>query len=96
MDNQREKAGNPFKSSLFGKNAGIDALEKHFNVSKNNSHDHRLGQNLRALIIEVLNSSKDEQAFKKKLKKEGFQNSVERVNIGKGMLCECVSKSMEY
>lgn len=83
LDDQGKKAGNPFKASLFGKNAGIDALEKHFTACKNKSNDQLAKQNLKRSIIEAQHSSKDEQAFKNKLKKEGIDTVVRKNDNGR-------------
>lgn len=83
LDGQGKKAGNPFKASLFGKNAGIDALEKHFTACKNKSNDQLVKQNLKRSINEAHYSSKDEQAFKKKLKKEGIDTVVRKNDNGR-------------
>jgi hypothetical protein len=83
LDNQVKKAGNPFKASLFGKNAGIDALEKHFTACKNKSNDQLVKQNLKRSITEAHHSSKDEQAFKNKLKKEGIDTVVRKNDNGR-------------
>lgn len=83
LDDQGEKAGNPFKSSLFGKNAGIDALEKHFTASKNKGNDQPVKQSLKRSIAEAHHSSKDEQAFKMKLKKEGIDTVVRKNENGR-------------
>lgn len=37
LDNKGNKASNPFKSSLFGKKAGLKELQSHFQKSKENS-----------------------------------------------------------
>ncbi|AYM99206.1 conjugal transfer protein MobB [Chryseobacterium sp. 3008163] len=83
LDNQGEKAGNPVKASLFGKNAGIDALEKHFTAGKNKSNDQLVKQNLRKAITEAHHSSTNEQAFKKKLKKIGIDTVVRKNDNGR-------------
>ena len=83
LDDQVKKAGNPFKASLFGKNAGIDALEKHFTACKNKSNDQLVKQNLKRSITEAHHSSKDEQAFKNKLKKEGIDTVVRKNDNGR-------------
>lgn len=83
LDDQGKKAGNPFKASLFGKNAGIDALEKHFTACKNKSNDQLVKQNLKRSIIEAHRSSKDEQAFKNKLEKEGIDTVVRKNDNGR-------------
>ena len=76
LDRKGEKAGAPFKSSLFGKNAGIDSLEKNFSAVKNKSHDSNSKLNLRAVITQAIHSSQDEQTFKRLLKKEGIDTVV--------------------
>ncbi|MCD0477815.1 relaxase/mobilization nuclease domain-containing protein [Chryseobacterium sp. LC2016-29] len=83
LDNHGKKAGNPFKASLFGKNAGIDALQKHFIACKNKSNDQLVKQNLKRSITEAHHSSKDEQAFKNKLKKEGIDTVVRKNDNGR-------------
>lgn len=83
LDNQGKKAGNPFKSSLFGKNTGINALEKHFSACKSKSIDVIVKENLKRLITEAHHSSKDEQAFKMKLKKEGIDTVVRKNENGR-------------
>lgn len=83
LDDQGKKAGNPFKSSLFGKNAGIDALQKHFTACKNKSNDQLVKQNLKRSITEAHHSSKDEQTFKKKLKKEGIDTVFRKNENGR-------------
>lgn len=82
LDDQGKKAGNPFKASLFGKNAGIDALEKHFNACKNKSNQ-LVKQNLKGSITEAHHSSKDEQAFKNKLEKEEIDTVVRKNDKGR-------------
>ncbi|UZT98959.1 relaxase/mobilization nuclease domain-containing protein [Chryseobacterium fluminis] len=83
LDDQGKNAGNPFKASLFGKNAGIDALEKHCTACKNKNNDQLLKQNLKKKIMEAHHSSKDEQAFKKKLKNEGIDTVVRKNDNGR-------------
>ncbi|MDH6252471.1 hypothetical protein M2347_002198 [Chryseobacterium sp. H1D6B] len=83
LNEKGEKSGHPFKASLFGKNAGIDALEKHFTACKNKNNDQPLKQNLKKSITKALHSSKDEQAFKKKLKKEGIDTVVRKNDNGR-------------
>ncbi|MCD9855761.1 relaxase/mobilization nuclease domain-containing protein [Epilithonimonas sp. JDS] len=78
LDNQGKKAGNPFKASLFGKKAGIDALQKHFTACKNKSNNQSVKQNLKRSITEAHHSSKDEEEFKKKLTKKGIDTVVRK------------------
>jgi len=83
LDDQGKKAGNPFKASLFGKNAGIDALQKHFTASKSKSNDQPVKQSLKRSIIEARHYSKNEQAFKNKLKEEGIDTVVRKNENGR-------------
>lgn len=83
LDDQGKKAGNPFKASLFGKNAGINSIEKHFSACKSKSTDVIVKENLKRLIAEAHHSSKDEQAFKMKLKKEGIDTLVRKNENGR-------------
>ncbi|MCS3869486.1 hypothetical protein J3D55_002402 [Chryseobacterium ginsenosidimutans] len=83
LDSQGKKAGNPFKASLFGKNAGINAIENHFTGYIHKNNDPLLKQHLRTSITEALQSSKDEQVFKKKLKKEGIDTIVRKNENGR-------------
>lgn len=80
---QGTKAGNPFKASLFGKNAGIDALEKHFAVCKIKNNDHKLRQNLKRSVMEVFHLSKNEKDFIKNLQKKGIDTVVRRNDSGR-------------
>jgi len=82
LDDQGKKAGNPFKSSLFGKNAAINSIEKHFSACKSKSTDVIVKEDLKRLIAEAHHSSKDEQAFKMKLKKEGIDTVVRKNENG--------------
>lgn len=68
---------------MFGKNAGINSLEKHFSACKSTSTDVIVKENLKRLIAEAHHSSKDEQAFKKKLKKEGIDTVVRKNDNGR-------------
>lgn len=82
LNDKSEKVGSPIKASLFGKKACIDALEKHFFECKNKSND-QVKDNLKRSINEAHLSSKDEQIFKKKLKKEGIDTVVRRNDNGR-------------
>jgi len=83
LDHQGKKAGNPFKSSLFGKNAGIDSLEKYFGACRNELNNRLRRGNLRKLIMNVLHWSKDEHEFRKRLAKEGIDAMVRKNDSGR-------------
>ncbi|MGJ1303509.1 conjugal transfer protein MobB [Sphingobacterium multivorum] len=78
LNEKGEKAGNPFKASLFGKNAGLPALELHFAKSKEALKDHPTKPTVKAAVTIALKSTSDEQAFKKQLGEQGINVVVRR------------------
>lgn len=83
LDDQGKKAGNPFKASLFGKNAGLPALELHFAKSKEALKDHQAKRTIKSAVIIALKATNDEQAFKKQLGKQGINVIVRRNDTGR-------------
>lgn len=78
-----ERAGHPFKASLFGKSAGLPALELHFAKCKTALKDHPSKQTLKAAIFIALKSTSDEQAFKMQLAEQGINVVVRRNDTGR-------------
>lgn len=76
LNEKGEKTGHPFKASLFGKNAGLPAVESHCAKNKGTLKDHPAKSTVKAAVTIVLQSTNDEQAFKKNLKKEGIDTIV--------------------
>ncbi|MTG98898.1 relaxase/mobilization nuclease domain-containing protein [Myroides sp. BIT-d1] len=79
-----EKASNPFKASLFGKNAGYQELEKHFIKSKEKLKTSPNKANLKQTIEVALNTTYSQQEFKEELLNHGinvvfFQNKDNRI-----------------
>ncbi|WP_312207742.1 conjugal transfer protein MobB [Empedobacter sp.] len=83
LNEKGERAGHPFKASLFGKNAGLPALELHFAKCKEDLKDHPSKQTLKAAISIALKSTNDEQAFKKQLREQGINVVVRRNDTGR-------------
>ncbi|AYZ12497.1 MULTISPECIES: conjugal transfer protein MobB [Bacteroidota] len=83
LNEKGERAGHPFKASLFGKNAGLPALELHFAKCKEDLKDHPSKQTLKAAISIALKSTNDEQAFKKQLSEQGINVVVRRNDTGR-------------
>lgn len=84
LNDQGEKASNPFKSSLFGKSAGISILEKHFEQSKAQMKTSLMRDKLKTIIDTAMQRSTDELSFKKQLNEQGVnavirRNSDERI-----------------
>ncbi|WP_312922720.1 conjugal transfer protein MobB [Empedobacter brevis] len=83
LNEKGERAGHPFKASLFGKNAGLPALELHFAKCKEDLKDHPSKQTLKAAISIALKSTNDEQAFKKQLSEQGINVVLRRNDTGR-------------
>lgn len=83
LNNEGEKAGNPFKSSLFGKNAGLPALEVHFDKSKIALKNHLIQKTLQSAVNIARQSTSDELSFKKHLVEQQIDTVVRRNNAGR-------------
>ena len=79
---KRGKTGVPFKASLFGRNAGLSALEKHFVKSKTALKDRFVQQTLKSAIAAILKSAASEHDFRTELIKTGINIVVRRNNTG--------------
>ncbi|QHC84735.1 relaxase [Empedobacter brevis] len=83
LNEKGERAGHPFKASLFGKNAGLPALELHFARCKTALKNHPSKQTLKAAVTIALKSTNNEQAFKKQLGEQGIHVVVRRNDAGR-------------
>ena len=83
LNEKGERAGHPFKSSLFGKSAGIPALELHFAKCKADLKNHPSKKKLKAIVTTALKTTVDEQAFKKQLMEQGINVVVRRNYTGR-------------
>ena len=68
LNGQGEKVGVPFKSSLFGRSAGISGLERHMARSRERIGMERSGERTRSRVDEALAGSATEEALRKRLK----------------------------
>ncbi|WP_449388010.1 conjugal transfer protein MobB [Chryseobacterium lineare] len=82
LDSQGKKAGNPFKSSLFGKNTGILALERRFDTCKTEMTN-SIKSTLKSEIIDVLKASKNIESFKNSLVEKGIDTVIRRNDQGR-------------
>ena len=78
LNEKGEKAGHPFKASLFGKSAGLPALELHFEQSKIALKNNPVQKTLKSAVNIALQSTNDEMSFKKKLVEQGINVVVRR------------------
>ena len=72
LDDKGNKVGRPFKSSLFGKEVGYDALQKHFENSKLAIEKKKTKEILRPIIIEVMRKAHNKDDFKKLLREQSI------------------------
>ncbi|PWN64175.1 conjugal transfer protein MobB [Chryseobacterium viscerum] len=78
-----EKAGNPFKASLFGKSAGYMMLQEHFLKSKESLKKEPVKALLKNTIEATLHTAADEISFKKQLQQQGINTVVRRNDTGR-------------
>ena len=83
LNENGERAGHPFKASLFGKNAVLPALELHFAKCKTALKDSPTKQTLKSAVTIALQSTNNEQAFKKQLGEQGINVVVRRNDAGR-------------
>lgn len=83
LNEKSERAGHPFKASLFGKYAGLPALELHFAKCKEALKNTPTKQTLQAAVNTALKSTNNEQAFKKQLREQGINVVVRRNDTGR-------------
>ena len=83
LNEKGERAGHPFKASLFGKSAGLPALELHFAKCKTALKDNPTKQTLKSAVTIALKTTSDEQAFKKQLGEQGINIVVRRNDTGR-------------
>ncbi|GHT76744.1 mobilization protein [Bacteroidia bacterium] len=72
LDESGNKAGTPLKSSLFGKSVGYDALEKHFEKSKEQIKQHGFREKTRIAVGDALRNSRNEKGFRAALQEKGI------------------------
>ncbi len=72
LNEEKEKVGVPFKSSLFGKGFGYDALQEKFQRSQGIIKEKNLRDKTRQTVAEALKVGKNEKRFTEYLKKKGI------------------------
>jgi hypothetical protein len=83
LNEKGERAGHPFKASLFGKSAGLPALELHFAKCKTALKDSPTRQTLKSAVTIALKTTSDEKEFKKQLAEQGINVVVRRNDTGR-------------
>lgn len=73
-----DKVSNPFKSSLFGRYAGLEALRNHFSDAEDKMKESRARSSLQDTIIQAMHVTKNEFEFKKYLIDKGINTVIRR------------------
>jgi hypothetical protein len=72
LNEKGEKVGNPFKSSLFGKSVGMEALEKHIEKSAEIIKCKGLKERSKQAIAAAIRTTNNRADFEKALEKRGM------------------------
>ena len=83
LNEKGEKVTNPFKSSLFGKQAGMESLQKHFEQSKEKMKTEPAKEILKNSIEVAMHTTTNETDFKKQLVDQGVNTIVRRNDQGR-------------
>ena len=82
-DDAGNKVGNPFKSSLFGKSAGYEAVQKKFVRSKSEIKDRKLADMTKRTVLSVLQGTYDKDRFISRLKEKGIDTVLRYTEEGR-------------
>jgi hypothetical protein len=80
LDDKGNKTGRPFKSSLFGKEVGFEALQKHYETSKLAIENKNIREHLRPIIAEAMRKCNGNRKDFVKLIKEKRLDVIFREN----------------
>jgi len=83
LNEKGEKAGHPFKASMFGKSAGLPALEMHFEKCKIELRNNPVRKTLKSAVNIAIQSTNDEVSFKKQLAVQGINVVIRRTGTGR-------------
>ena len=83
LDKNGNKASNPFKASLFGKDAAVAQLQKHFEQSKAKMKTNPARSVLKNTVELAIHTTNNEREFKKQLTEQGINTVVRRNNEGR-------------
>jgi len=83
LNEKGERAGHPFKASLFGKNAGLPALDLHIAKSIEKLKDQPAKPTIKSAVTIALELTDNELAFKKQLGGQGINVVVRRNETGR-------------
>ena len=82
-DDAGNKVGNPFKSSLFGKSVGYDAVQRKFARSKTEIKDRKLADMTKRTVLSVLGGTYDKERFIATLKEKDIDTVLRYTEEGR-------------
>ena len=82
-DDAGNKVGNPFKSSLFGKSVGYEAVQKKFARSKTEIKNRKLADMTKRTVLSVLQGTYDKDKFIAALKEKGIDTVLRYTEEGR-------------
>ena len=82
-DDKGNKVGNPFKSSLFGRSVGYEAVERKFARSKQEILDRKLADMTKRTVLSVLEGTYDKEKFVATLKGRGIDTVLRYTEEGR-------------
>ncbi|OPB87924.1 relaxase [Elizabethkingia miricola] len=83
LDKNGNKVSNPFKASLFGKDAGVTQLQKHFEQSNEKMKTNPARSVLKNTIELAIHTTNNEKEFKKQLVEQGINTIVRKNESGR-------------
>ncbi|UTG62109.1 relaxase/mobilization nuclease domain-containing protein [Elizabethkingia anophelis] len=83
LSDDGKKIGHPLKASLFGKTAGLESLQLHFEKCKLNLKNNPAKQNLKSLILKTFQSTNNESDFKRQLAQHHIDTVIRRNEKGR-------------
>ena len=82
-DDADNKVGNPFKSSLFGKSVGYEAVERKFARFKQEIKDRKFADMTKRTVLSVLAGTYDKETFISRLKEKGIDTVLRYTEEGR-------------
>lgn len=83
VDERGNKTGNPFKSSILGKDAGYEALVKRFAFSKKQIQEKKSAIQTRNAVANVLRQTAGRREFVEQLKNKGIDTVFRKTDTGR-------------
>jgi len=83
LSDDGKKTGHPLKASLFGKTAGLESLQLHFEKCKLNLKNNPVQKNLKSIILTTFQSTNNESDFKRQLAQHHIDTIIRRNEKGR-------------